>query len=163
MDGPPSGYERVPERQDLLRRAAELSPKTIIIDIEPLVAYWDTSQQALDRGVALILDQAGGIPGLEAVCFATNSARRPATIPTVAGLRVIYVSTAHKPFRLAPYRELPTPGVVIGDQAATDGLLAHRLGYTFLHYTPPLTDAPFGPRLMSYGGRLVTPFLARRQ
>ena len=45
------------------------------------------------------------------------------------------------------------PGVVIGDQVVTDGILARRLGYTFLHYCPDLADAPAGPRLMNDLGR----------
>jgi hypothetical protein len=38
--------------------------------------------------------------------------------------------------------------VVIGDQVATDGMLARRLGYTFLHYRPGLERVPviIGPR-----------------
>ena len=158
-----TGYERLSERHDLLRRAGELSAKTIIIDVEPFVAYWDTSQRVLEQGMALTLDQARLIPSVEAVCFATNSSRRPSIIPVVAGLRVIYLSSAHKPLRLALYRDLPTPRVVIGDQAATDGILARRLGCTFLHYTPLLTNTPVGPRLMSRCGRLVEPWLAGRR
>ena len=158
-----TGYERLSERHDLLRRAGELSAKTIIIDVEPFVAYWDTSQQALEQGIALTLDQVRAIPGVEAVCFATNSSRRPSMIPAVAGVLVTYLSAAHKPLRLAPFRELPTPGVVIGDQVATDGILARRLGFTFLHYTPPLTNTPIGPRLMNRCGRLVEPLLARKR
>jgi predicted HAD superfamily phosphohydrolase YqeG len=161
MRGVTSGYERLSERQDLLRRAGELSAKTIIFDVEPLVAWWDTSQESLDRGVAAMLGQARAIRGVKAVCFATNSARRPSTVPAAAGMQVMYLSCAHKPLRIAAYRQLPRPGVVIGDQAATDGILARRLGYTFLHYTPVLTDIPFGPRVMRHCGRLVLPFLVR--
>lgn len=145
-----------------MRRAAKLCAKTIVIDVEPLVAYWDSGQDSLDRGMAAILDQARAIPSVIVVCFATNSARRPSTIPRYAGIRVEYLSSARKPLRIAAYRDLPRPGVVMGDQAATDGLLAHRLGYTFLHYTPSLADAPIGPRLMRHCGGLVVPFLIRR-
>jgi hypothetical protein len=60
----------------------------------------------------------------------------------------MYVASAGKPLRTASYRVLPRPGAVIGDQVATDGLLARRLGYTFLHWSPPLTGVPLGPRLM---------------
>jgi hypothetical protein len=51
---------------------------------------------------------------------------------------------------------------VIGDQVPTDGLLAHRLEYTFLHWSPRLTDVPLGPRLMQVLGRLAQPLLFRR-
>jgi predicted HAD superfamily phosphohydrolase YqeG len=159
-----SAYECIPETRDLLRRAGELSAKTIIFDVEPLVAPWNGSQETLDRGVLTVLDQvARAVPGLDAVCFATNSARRPSTVPARVGIQVTYLALAGKPFRTAPYRKLPRPGIVIGDQLATDGILARRLGYTFLHYCPPMTDAPMGARLMRLCGRLILPSLAHSQ
>ena len=156
-----TAYERVFERQDLLRRVAELAAKTIVADVEPLVAFWDTSQQSLDDGLATVLGQVAAIPGLEVVCFATNSARRPGVIPAAAGIRVMYLSSARKPLRTAPYQDLPRPGIVVGDQVATDGVLARRLGYTFLHYAPRLEGVPAGPRLLQQTGELVLPFLFR--
>jgi predicted HAD superfamily phosphohydrolase YqeG len=159
-----SAYECIWEAGDLLRRAGELSAKTIIFDVEPLVAPWNGSQESLDRGVTAVLDQvASAVPGLDAVCFATNSARRPSTVPVRAGLQVTYLALASKPFRTAPYQRLPRPGVVIGDQLATDGILARRLDYTFLHYCPPMADAPVGARLMRLCGRLIWPSLGRSQ
>jgi hypothetical protein len=156
-----AGYERVVERQDLLGRAAELSPKTIVIDVEPLVALWDTSRESLDDGLAAVLGQLGAIASVEVVCFATNSARRPGRIPASAGPRLIYISSARKPLQLAPYQNLPRPGVVIGDQVVTDGVLARRLGYTFLYYSPHLEGVPVGPRLLHHCGELVLPLLFR--
>jgi hypothetical protein len=52
--------------------------------------------------------------------------------------------------------------VVIGDQAATDGVLAYRLGYTFLHYCPEVSAVPLGPRLLNQLGRIVVLSLFRR-
>jgi predicted HAD superfamily phosphohydrolase YqeG len=156
-----TAYERVFERQDLLQRVAELAAKTIVVDVEPLVAFWDTSQESLDAGLAAVLGQVAAIPGLEVVCFATNSARCPGVIPAAPGIRVMYVSSARKPLRIAPYQNLPRPGIVIGDQVATDGVLARRLGYTFLHYAPRLAGVPAGPRLLQQTGELILPFLFR--
>jgi hypothetical protein len=48
--------------------------------------------------------------------------------------------------------------VVIGDQVATDGILARRLGYGFIQFDPP-AGIPVGPRLMAAAGRLVQPLL----
>lgn len=75
---------------------------------------------------------------------------------------MIYLASAGKPFRIAPYRDLPRPGMVIGDQVATDGILARRLSYTFVLLDPQLSEVPFGPRLMGAGGRLVRPVLFTR-
>jgi diacylglycerol kinase family enzyme len=156
-----TAYARVVERQDLLRRATELSPKTIVLDVEPLVAFWDTSQEFLDEGLTAVLGQVAAIPGLEVVCFATNSARRPSAVPAAAGIQVMYLSSARKPMRIAPYQNLPRPGIVIGDQVATDGVLARRLGFTFLHFAPRLEGVPVGPRLLQHSGDLVLPLLFR--
>lgn len=158
-------YERFAEAPDLLRRARELSSRTIILDVEPLVAYWDTGQEVLDAGIAAILGQIGADPHVSIVCFATNSARRPSADSGASGARgprVVYLSSAHKPFRIAPYRDFPRPGVVLGDQVATDGILARRLGYSFLHYCPDLTHVPPGPRLMYDLGRPLEPLLFTR-
>jgi hypothetical protein len=140
----------------------KLSARTVVFDVEPLVAYWDSGQDALDRGVAMVLGQVGAVPGVQVVCFATNSLRRPSVVPAGGDVRVVYLAAARKPLRVSPYLGLPRPGVVIGDQVATDGVLARRLGYAFLQYRPPLDSAPAGPRLMYQCGRLVRPLLFAR-
>jgi hypothetical protein len=75
---------------------------------------------------------------------------------------VVYVASAGKPLRTAPYRRLPEPGAVIGDQLATDGLLARRLGFTFLHWDPKLSGVPPGPMLLQQLGRLARPLFFGR-
>jgi len=157
-----AGYERLAGLDELLRRLRELSARTVVFDVEPLVAFWDSGQEALDRGVALVVSLAGLVPGLQVLCFATNSARQPSVVPGAEGVRVIYLASAGKPMRIAPYRDFPRPGVVIGDQVTTDGILARRLGYAFVQYRPPLEVVPAGPRLMGRLGWLVRPVIFRR-
>jgi predicted HAD superfamily phosphohydrolase YqeG len=157
-----AGYERLTELCSVLARARELSVRTMIFDVEPLVAWWDSGQESLDRGIAAIVGELDEVPEVRVVVFATNSARRPSAIPSVPDMRVTYLASAGKPLRTAPYRDLPRPGAVIGDQVPTDGLLAHRLGYTFLHWSPRLTGVPLRPRLMHLLGRLAQPLLFRR-
>lgn len=155
----PATYERLTELRDVLSRARELSARTMIFDVEPLVAWWGSDQESLDRGVAAIVGDLGAVPALRVVVFATNATRRPSAVPSVPGVRLMYLASAWKPLRTATYRTLPRPGVVIGDQVPTDGLLARRLGYTFLHWSPRLTGVPLGPRLMRALGRVVLPLL----
>jgi hypothetical protein len=155
-------YDRLATLDGVLRRAGELSPKTLVLDVEPLVAYWDSGQEALDRGVTSVLAQARAIPGVLVVCFATNSARRPSAPLAGDGVRAEYLALAGKPLRTGYYRDFPRPGVVIGDQMATDGALARRLGYTFLEYHPDQGSLPVGPRLMDWCGQLVRPLLFTR-
>ena len=51
---------------------------------------------------------------------------------------------------------------MLGDQIPTDGALAHRLGYTFLRYSPPLAGVPIGAEFMHHWGELVRPLMFRR-
>jgi predicted HAD superfamily phosphohydrolase YqeG len=147
----------------VLQRATELAPKTMIIDVEPLVAWWDSGQEPLDSGVAGIVGQLGGLAEVSVLCFATNSARCPSRVPAGAAAQVMYLASAGKPLQIAPYRRLPAPGIVIGDQLLTDGILARRLGYAFLHYCPATTGMPMGPRLLRYCGWPVLPLVFRKR
>ena len=157
-----SGYARVITEADLFAKARELSVRTIIFDVEPLVTYWHSGQKSLDRGMARILDEVKAVPSVRAVVFATNSARRPTALPACDGIQVRYLAHADKPLRTAPYHDLPRPGAVAGDQLPTDGILAYRLNFSFLHYMPRLTGVPLGPDLMHRWGELVRPVLFRR-
>jgi hypothetical protein len=109
-----------------------------------------------------VLDELTAVPGVLLVCFATNSSRQPSVLPQPPGMQVEFVTSARKPIRTAPYLDFPRPGVVIGDQVLTDGLLARRLRYTFLHYSPAPSAMPRGPRLLSQVGGLVRPVLFAR-
>jgi hypothetical protein len=102
------------------------------------------------------------MPDVQVLCFATNSLRRPSVMPGRPGLRVVYLAAAGKPLRTAPYQDFPRPGVVIGDQVGTDGILARRLDYAFVLYDARVLGAPAGPRLMGTWGKLVRPLLYTR-
>jgi predicted HAD superfamily phosphohydrolase YqeG len=157
-----SGYERLGGLDEALDRIQKLSLQTVIFDIEPLVAHWESDQEALDQGVAHVLSGVGAVPGLKVICFSTNSLRRPTVMPNAGtGVRVVYLAMAGKPLRTSQYLDFPRPGAVIGDQVATDGILARRLGYTFLECRPP-EDLPAGPRMMHGLGSLVRPLLFTR-
>jgi predicted HAD superfamily phosphohydrolase YqeG len=150
-------YDRLATLDEVLRRAGELSSKTLIFDVEPLVAHWEGGQDALDQGVTSVLARAAAIPGVLVVCFSTNSVRRPSVPLAADGVRVEYLALAGKPLRTGYYRAFPRPGAVIGDQLATDGVLARRIGYAFLQYYPDMRSLPFGPRLMDLSGQLLRP------
>jgi predicted HAD superfamily phosphohydrolase YqeG len=153
---------RIATLDDGLRVVRELGAKTVVLDVEPLVAYWDSSQRSLDQGIAQVLSEIAEVRSVVAVCFATNSARRPSADPAYPGIQVTYLASAYKPFRVDLYRDLPKPGVLIGDQVLTDGLLALRLGYVFVQYTPGQNEVPRRPWLLAQGGRLARPLLFKR-
>jgi predicted HAD superfamily phosphohydrolase YqeG len=154
------GYEVITDSGEVPSRIRRLSAQTVIIDVEPFIATWDSSQQELDQGIARVLDQIKDIPGVRVVCFATNSARLPSVLPeSPAGLRVEYQASARKPSLTAAYDGLPRPGVVVGDQIATDGILARRLRFRFLHVQQDLRSMPAGPMLLAAAGQLMRPLV----
>ncbi len=156
-----TAYDRLTTLDDIARYASQVSARTLVFDIEPFVAHWDSSQEALDDGIDRVLDRVATIPGVLVVCFATNSSRRPSALPGGLRTQVEYLASAGKPLQTAPYRLFPHPGIVIGDQILTDGLLARRLGYTFLHYCPERATMPRGPWLLSRLGAIARPVLWR--
>jgi predicted HAD superfamily phosphohydrolase YqeG len=143
-------YRRVATLEEAAEAVRELRLRTVVVDVEPLVASWDTGSDVLEEGVARVLASLEA----EVVIFATNSWRKCVSYDG-------YVANALKPFALARYRSLPRPGAVIGDQVATDGVLARRLGFVFLHYCPALARVPLGPRLMRELGRPLRRLLFR--
>jgi len=157
-------YLRCASEDGVICYIAGLSPKTVILDVEPIVARWNTGAPELDSGIGRFLDRLTAIPGIECIGFVTNS-RRHALAAGVSKVRTFYVSSAHKPFRAGRYRGLPRPGVVIGDQLATDGILAWRLDFTFIHYCPRGEGSPAGVRIMHLAGSALRPlfFSAARE
>ncbi len=143
-------YDRLGEWRHLFDRIRELRPRSVIFDVEPLIAHWKTDEIAIQRGVGAVLDEHLESAGVETVVFATNSWRRLPPLPEKVGPSVEYVGRARKPLRVAPYRTLPRPGVVVGDQVAGEGVLARRLGYHFIRWAPVLDSIPPGVRFVMY-------------
>ena len=146
------GYEECQSKAEAFALIADLEPRTLVFDVEPFIAYRDTEDDVLDRGVEDFVTQVMGISCVQTLVFATNSNRTPARMTAHPGVRVIYLSSALKPFRTQPFQDLPKPGLVVGDQTATDGVLAYRLGYTFIRYRTTHMRLPLGPRLMGVVG-----------
>jgi hypothetical protein len=151
-------YRPVADLTEALAWAVELGARTVVFDVEPLVAAWNTDAQALRRGVDQVLARVDAVPRLEVVGFATNSLRR-LDGPAGRGPGDFYLAAARKPLLVGPYRELPRPGLLVGDQVATDGMLAWRLGYAFAHVRQVGLRAPIGTRLMRLIGSPLHPLL----
>ena len=88
--------------------------------------------------------------------FATNSLRHLEVNLHHDGVRIFYISRAAKPFLTRRHRDLPRPAVLVGDQVATDGLLAWRLGFAFAHVQHSSRRRPWGSQLMHQLGRPLT-------
>ena len=82
-----SRYEQSAELDDVLDRAGKLAARALIIDIEPLVSWWDSSQESLDRGVQMITGKVSTLPTVRVLVFATNSVRRPSAIRNLSPRR----------------------------------------------------------------------------
>jgi hypothetical protein len=155
-----SNYVRVTGLAGLFAEARELSVRTLIFDVEPLVAPWHGSQESLDQGIARILGGVRTVPSVRVVIFATNSGRRPSGPGTA-----FRSGTWHPPgSRCGPRRTTTFPGRAPWQviSSPTDGILAYRLGFTFLHDAPKLAGVPLGPGLMHRWSELVRPVLFRR-
>lgn len=103
-------------------------PTLVLLDVEPYVAGWRTDQDALHDGVAVLAERWAD----QAVLVVTNSPRRvsEALLPPTWRQR----SRARKPFTRL---DAPPGSVVVGDQPLQDGLLAWRLGATFVQVPLP--------------------------
>ncbi len=59
-----AALDRATDMDDVVRRSGELSAKTMIFDVEPLVAYWDGGQEALDQGISRVLSEVAVLPSV---------------------------------------------------------------------------------------------------
>lgn len=125
--------------EEVYAAIASLRPRTLVIDVEPLVCRWKTGQEQLDDGLGSVLSRlAQNEQPLQRIWFLTNSARAPSKRPASDGVTVTYVTNARKPWlRLDVVRGSPPPIVVVGDQVLTDGCVAWRLKAPFVQVPIP--------------------------
>ena len=138
-------YREVTDLAGVVDWLRELGARTVVLDVEPLVAGWDTDADQLRRGVDEVVALLAEVPGLEVVGFATNSLRR---LSGALSDGAFFVTAARKPLLTRPYRNLPQPAVLVGDQLATDGVLAWRLGFAFAYVRHPEHRHPWGPAML---------------
>jgi hypothetical protein len=60
---------RVTGLADLFAEARELSVRTMIFDVEPLVAPWHGRQESLDQGIARILGDVRTVPSVRVLAY----------------------------------------------------------------------------------------------
>jgi predicted HAD superfamily phosphohydrolase YqeG len=101
--------------------------KVIIFDVDNTLAPQGVPLEEFGRLVNSAIDRVEANPGIARVIALTNGPQRE-----VAQM----ISRGNKPWttrRRLGLRGSSAPLVVVGDQVLTDGLLAWRLGATFLH------------------------------
>lgn len=146
-----------------VRAVADCGAASVIVDVEPAVAAWDTDAATLKEGLEHVTSELAHLATVREIVFLTNSPRLapPPPPPPSAGARAFtYRARARKPWRLWSLQELRAPVVVIGDQILTDGLLAHRLGADFVHM-PHHGRVPWWPAAQAFAGRFLRRLLFR--
>ena len=127
----------------LAKAVALAHPTLLVVDIEPGVIAWNSDAGMRKREILRVnaqLKHAG-----HEVWFVSNGSFKLDDIQS--DVRV--TTRAHKPWtsmRRLPSGSAELPRVVIGDQVWTDGLLACRLGATFMLIDLPREGVPLWPR-----------------
>jgi len=149
----------VRDRDTVLAAVVALQPATLVVDVQPFVAPWGSSSDAMMSGaVALCEYLADATPTLRTLVFATNARSAIGQQLREERPRVTFVSAAHKPWRTTYLAGAPRPVVVLGDQILTDGLLAFRLHGRFLHWRAH-GRIPWWPRVQEMIGGLLVRFM----
>jgi len=142
----------------LLVVLGSLRPATLVVDVEPLVVPWDSAPTLFAKAADdFARTVRATVPSVISVIYSSNS-RRPRDADSHSCIRI--VTAARKPWRTRYLHGEPKPVTVAGDQVLTDGLLAWRLGASFIH-CQVAEPMPRWPQLQHWFGQIVAPFLFR--
>jgi len=135
----------------------------VLIDLENTVVPYGAAR-ALASTTAL-LDRFKEGCDMDRVIFVTNSSdvELVELVGAITGCKVI--SEAHKPFtskRRIAAQTTATPGLVLGDQILTDGILAWRLGCPFIQFQLERTGEPAWPRIIRGFGSFFVGFFFKK-
>ncbi len=141
-------FVKVEELEQALEIAASIQPTMLILDIEPWLVHWSEPTASLDEAArAAVLTAAEGAH----VILATNSRRF--AVEQAGEVRLI--RGAHKPWtRRSRLGNVGDRAVVVGDCVVTDGMLAWRLGGTFV-YVPWHGASPIWARILYASDRIL--------
>jgi len=129
----------------------------LIFDVDNTLAPQKTPLDEFSALVNAAIDRFESAPGVERVIALTNGPQRG--VPRM-------LSRGDKPWtprRRLGLRGVTSPIVVVGDQILTDGVLAWRLGATFMHLVIDVETEPRDQARMRRHGRVVTGLFFRRE
>jgi predicted HAD superfamily phosphohydrolase YqeG len=129
----------------------------LIFDVDNTLAPQESPLDEFSALVNAAIDRFESAPGVERVIALTNGPQRG--VPRM-------LSRGDKPWtprRRLGLRGATSPIVVVGDQILTDGVLAWRLGATFLHLVIDGETEPRDQARMRRYGRIVTKLFFRRE
>ena len=130
--------------------------KVIIFDVDNTLAPQDVPLEEFGRLVNSAIGRVKANPSIARVIALTNGPQRE--VPRM-------ISRGNKPWttrRRLGLRGSSAPLVVVGDQVLTDGLLAWRLGATFLHMVIDDETEERRQAVMRRIGSIVVVMLVRR-
>lgn len=131
--------------------------RVLIFDVDNTLAPQGTPLEEFGRRVNHAIDRFEATPGVARVVMLTNGPQRG--VPRM-------ISRGNKPWttrsRLG-LRGVRSPIVVVGDQVLTDGVLAWRLGATFLHLVIDDQNEARPQARMRRIGKMVMGFFFRRE
>ena len=130
--------------------------KVIVFDVDNTLAPQDVPLKEFGRLVNSAIDRVEANPSIARVIALTNGPQRE--VPRM-------ISRGNKPWttrRRLGLRGSSAPLVVVGDQVLTDGLLAWRLGATFLHLVIDDESEERRQAVMRRIGSIVVVILFRR-
>ena len=130
--------------------------KVIVFDVDNTLAPQDVPLEEFGRLVNSAIDRVEANPSIARVIALTNGPQRE--VPRM-------ISRGNKPWttrRRLGLRGSSAPLVVVGDQVLTDGLLAWRLGATFLHLVIDDESEDRRQAVMRRIGSIVVVMLFRR-
>jgi hypothetical protein len=143
-------------RSQALSTCLDLNPDTLVLDAEPLLIDWRSGHGAWHPGWSALLSEIFD-HGVRTVVVVSNSRRDLSSLQQVprppAGLRIHCLSRAWKPWTSRRALGLGSSlgsGVVCGDVSLTDGILASRLRYSFVHLK--VLDQPLYARIQDRCG-----------
>jgi hypothetical protein len=129
---------------------------TLIFDVDGTVARQGSRPEAFAAAVNAAIDRFEGHPLVDRAIALTNGAERG--VPRM-------ISRGNKPWTTRRRLGITVADqlVVVGDQILTDGLLAWRLGATFVHLVIDDHDEPPAQAKLRRRGRWLEPILFTRR
>jgi hypothetical protein len=149
-----------------LTSCLSLKPDVLILDAEPLLIDWRAAPELWRPGWSEMVSEIAR-QGVRSLVVVSNSRRDLSSLEndpaSPRDLHIHCLSRAWKPWTTRRALGLAArfgPGVVCGDVSLTDGFLASRLRYSFVHLTVP--DQPLYARIQDHCGNWLMSLLYRR-
>jgi hypothetical protein len=135
------------------RVVSAVNARTVVLDVQPMILGWRPTTTNHEAGSVVDALRIAS-PALDALIFASNARHLDLTLGNSDAKSGSLVVRARKPWRIDYLSGVSAPIIVVGDQVVTDGLLAWRMGATFVHWQH-VHPTPVWPRVQRMLGSVV--------